>query len=69
MVRPYNECTYCGLVDIRGLYSSIDLNTGALCRDCFRQIPSWINIATQGHRYLKARIKKGNNARKKPTKM
>jgi hypothetical protein len=58
MVLSVNECTYCRVVDIRGLYSPINHNTGAVCRDCYNHIPDWIDMHDQGHKYLKARIKK-----------
>jgi hypothetical protein len=57
MLRPPYECTYCGLEDGRGLYSPINANTGPLCRECYDQLPKYIDFS-QWHMWLKSKIKR-----------
>ncbi len=56
MVKSPYECTYCGIIDNRGLYSSIDMNNGALCRDCYDSIPQYIDYC-QWNKWLRAKMR------------
>ncbi len=51
MVRPFNECHYCNLIDSRGLLHSEELHCYAVCRDCVDKIPTYIP-EEQYHDYL-----------------
>ncbi len=55
MVRHYNECYYCRIVDNRGLRYSEELFAQAMCKDCIDKIPSYLPIQ-QHHHYLMEKV-------------
>lgn len=57
MVKHFNECHYCRVVDNSGLFSPIDASASALCRDCYDLLPEHIDHS-QWDKFLKAKMKK-----------